>query len=109
MRLSLENPAKPGELRIFNQFTETFTVNELAERVQRVGNDLGFNVEIRSVENPRKEAEDHYYNPSHTGLLDLGLKPNYLSDEVLAQMMRLLLKHKDKIRSSYIYRKVKWK
>ncbi len=60
VRLSLENPAKQGELRIFNQFTETFSVNELAERVQRVGKGLGLQVEIKPVENPRKEAEDHY-------------------------------------------------
>jgi len=109
VRLSLENPAKTRELRIFNQFTETFSVNELAERVQRVGNNLGFNVEIKPVENPRNEAEEHYYNPKRTGLLELGLKPNYLTDEVLAQMMEFVLKHKNKIKQDQIYRKVKWK
>lgn len=108
VRLSLENPAKTGELRILNQFTETFSVNELAERVQRVGNNLGLNVEIRPVENPRKEAEEHYYNPRHTGLLELGLKPDYLTDEILSQMMEFVLKYKDKIKHDQIYRKVKW-
>ena len=108
IRLSLENPAKKGELRIFNQFTETFSVNELANRVQIVGNILGLNVEIKSVENPRKEAENHYYNPKHTGLLKLGLEPNYLTDDVLAKMMEFVLKHKGKIKKDQIYRKVKW-
>jgi UDP-sulfoquinovose synthase len=108
VRLSLENPARQGELRIFNQFVETFSVNELAEKVQRVGNNMDLNVTIQSVENPRVEAEDHYYNPVHTGLLELGLEPHYLTDEVLAQMIKAILKHKDKIKRDQIYRKVKW-
>jgi UDP-sulfoquinovose synthase len=108
VRLSLENPANHGELRIFNQFTETFTVNQLAEQVQRVGTSLGMNVEIKPVKNPRKEAEEHYYNPQHTGLLELGLQPHYLTDEVLAEMMEAVLKHKDLIQHGHIYRQVKW-
>ena len=108
VRLSLENPAKKGELRIFNQFTEAFRVNDLANRVKSVGNSLGLNVEIKPVENPRMEAEDHYYNPKHSGLLDLGLEPNYLTDDVLAKMMEFVLKHKGKIKKDQIYRKVKW-
>ena len=106
--LSLENPAKAGELRIFNQFTETFSVNELAHKVQGVGNNLGLDVEIKPLENPRKEAEEHYYNPKHTGLLELGLKPHYLTDEVLSQMMEVVLRHKNEINKHQIYRKVKW-
>jgi UDP-sulfoquinovose synthase len=106
--LSLENPPKKGELKIFNQFTEIFSVNKLANLVQRVGNGLGLNVEIKSVENPRKEAESHYYNSKHTGLLDLGLQPNYLTDDVLVQMMEFVLKHRDKIETDQIYRKVGW-
>ena len=108
MRLSLENPPEPGQLHIFNQFVETFSVNELAERVQRVGNQLGLRVEIRPVENPRIEAEDHYYNPTHTGLLELGLSPNYLTDEVLAQMIESVQQHKERIQAHQIYRKIKW-
>lgn len=108
IRLSIENPAEPGELRIYNQITETFSVNDLAEKVQKVGNDLGLSVEIRPVENPRKEAEDHYYNPSHTGLLELGLNPNFLTEKVLQQMMEFVLKYKDNIKRDQIYRQVKW-
>ena len=108
VRLALENPAPAGELRIFNQFTETFTVNELAERVVRVGKALGLPVEIKSVENPRKEAEDHYYNPAHTGLLNLGLEPNYLTDEGLAKLMTLVMSHREKIKRNTIFRGVKW-
>jgi UDP-sulfoquinovose synthase len=108
VRLALENPASSGELRIFNQFTETFTVNELAERVVRVGKTLGLPVEIKSVDNPRKEAEDHYYNPAHTGLLNLGLEPNYLTDEVLAKLMTVVMSHREKIKRNTIFRGVKW-
>jgi UDP-sulfoquinovose synthase len=108
VRLSLENPAKKGELRIFNQFIETFSVNQLAQKVQRVALSLGFKAEISTVENPRKEAEEHYYNPAHTGLLDLGLKPHFLTDEVLADMLEFAAKHKEKIRTEQIYRKVRW-
>jgi len=76
VRLSLENPPPGGELRIFNQFVETFSVNQLAEKVQQVGSRMGLSVRISHVENPRKESEEHYYNPTHTGLLELGLEPH---------------------------------
>jgi UDP-sulfoquinovose synthase len=108
IRLSLENPAKIGELRILNQFTETFSVLELAGKVQQVGASLGLNVRIQPVENPRQEAEEHYYNPKHSGLLELGLEPNYLSDDCLEQIMRFVLKHKSNIVRDQIFRQVKW-
>jgi UDP-sulfoquinovose synthase len=108
VRLSLESPAKEGELRIFNQFTETFSVNELAAKVQTSGTRLGLKVTIRNIENPRIEAEAHYYNPRHTGLIQLGLKPHYLTEEVLAQMMEFVVRHKKNITQDNIYRKVKW-
>jgi len=108
VRLSVENPADSGELRIFNQFTETFSVNDLAEKVREVGNQLGLDAKIEHIENPRIEAEAHYYNPKHTGLLDLGLKPHYLSEHVLLKMMEFVIKHKSQIRTEQIYRNVKW-
>ena len=108
VRLSLESPAEAGELRIFNQFTETFSVNELAAKVQTTGTQLGFKVAIRKIENPRIEAEKHYYNPRHTGLTQLGLKPHYLTEEVLAQMMEFVVRHKKNIKQDNIYRKVNW-
>lgn len=108
VRLSLENPAKAGELRIFNQFTETFSVNDLADKVQRVGNNMGLSVEIKPVENPRKEAEEHYYNPKHTGLLELGLRPNYLTDEIIAGMLETVMRYKENIQTGRIFRGVRW-
>ncbi len=108
VRLSLDNPAEKGELRIFNQFTETFTVNELAERVERVGNKMGLSVKVQHLENPRKEKEEHYYNPKHTGLLELGLDPNYLTDDVLEEMMSYVVNHKDRINTHKMFRGTKW-
>ncbi len=108
VELSIRKPADMGQYRVFNQFVETFSVNELARKVQDVGRQLGLNVEVRNIENPRKEAEEHYYNPVHTGLIDMGLKPHYLTDEVLAEMLEFVLKYKERINQGYILPRVKW-
>ena len=108
VELSVRNPAEKGQYRVFNQFVETFSVNELAEKVQRAGRQLGLNVEVKKIANPRKEAEEHYYNPVHTGLMDIGLKPHYLTDEVLAEMLEFVLKYRERINKGYILPRVKW-
>jgi UDP-sulfoquinovose synthase len=108
VRLSLETPADKGELRIFNQLTETFSVNELADRIFQAGKKIGLNVEIKNIENPRKEMEEHYYNPAHTGLLELGLKPHFLTQDVLIEMMNFVKKHKQNIAEHKIFRGTKW-
>lgn len=108
VRLSLENPCGEGELRIFNQFTETFSVNDLADRVRAAGAGMGLDVTVRSVPNPRIEAESHYYNPAHTGLLDLGLTPNYLTEDVIARMLDAVMRFRENIRTEQIFRRVKW-
>ncbi len=108
IELAARSPASNGELRIFNQLTETFSVNELAARVQRVATNLGFRVEIKSIPNPRKELEEHYYNPKYTGLRELGLIPHLLSDEVLADFIEKIVDYKDKIRVERIVPRVKW-
>ena len=77
MRLASERPADKGELRIFNQFTETFTVRELAELVRQSGKARGLDVQIQPIDNPRREMEEHYYNPAHSGLVELGLEPAF--------------------------------
>jgi UDP-sulfoquinovose synthase len=108
VRLSLQNPPQRGELRILNQFVELFSVNKLAEMVQRVGNQLGLKVQIRPVANPRKEAEEHYYHPVHQGLLEMGLQPHYLTDDVLAEMLETVGRFKGNIQEHKILRGVKW-
>jgi UDP-sulfoquinovose synthase len=106
--MSEKTPAKKGELRIFNQIMETFSANELAEKVQRIGNKLGYDVQIDHLENPRKEAEDHYYNPTYQGLIDMGVQPHYLTDEVLKDMFRTAEKYKENIRKDVIFRGIQW-
>src|ERR687887_1098006 len=80
VELATLNPADAGEYRVFNQFTEQFSIVELAELVQRAGKEHGLDVTIESIENPRVELEEHYYNAKHTKLVDLGLEPHFLSE-----------------------------
>jgi UDP-sulfoquinovose synthase len=106
--LAVEKPAAQGELRILNQFTEVFSVNQLAQRVHDVGRKLGLDVSIKPVANPRIEAEEHYYNPAHRGLLELGLTPTYLTDESLAAMIEQVLAHRGNIVADRIMRSISW-
>jgi UDP-sulfoquinovose synthase len=108
VHMSEKTPAKKGELRIFNQIMETFTANELAEKVRRVGNNLGYDVKINHLENPRKEAEEHYYNPTYQGLIDIGVTPHYLTNEVMEGMFRIVEKYKDNIRKDVIFKGITW-
>ncbi|PTN33803.1 NAD-dependent epimerase/dehydratase family protein [Desulfonatronum sp. SC1] len=105
---SAQTPARPGELRIFNQIMETFSVLELAELTRTVGRKHGHEVHIKSIDNPRKEAEEHYYNPAYQGLQDIGVTPHFLTEEVMEGMFRVVGKYKDNIRKDVIFRGVKW-
>jgi UDP-sulfoquinovose synthase len=107
--LAAAHPATKGELRILNQFTETFSINDLATRVQRVATGMGYKVDVQEVDNPRKELEQHYYNPAHHGLLDLGLKPHVMTDEVVAAMIARVAEHRERIVAERIMPRVRWK
>jgi len=103
-----ETPAEKGELRIFNQIMETFSANELARWVQKVGRKRGYDVRVDHLENPRKEAEDHYYNPTYQGLIDIGVEPHYLTDEVLAGMFAVVAQNRANIREDVIFKGIRW-
>jgi UDP-sulfoquinovose synthase len=75
LTLAVENPPERGDYRVFNQFEEVYDVTELAQKVQKIAGEMGIPAEIRNLENPRFEAEAHYYNPDHQHLLDLGYQP----------------------------------
>lgn len=105
---SEQTSAKRGELRIFNQIMETFSVNELAEMIRTVGEKLGYDVHVDHLENPRKEAEEHYYNPIYQGLIKIGVIPHYLTDEVTERMFHVVERYKENIRNDIIFRGVKW-
>lgn len=105
---SEKTPAKAGELRIFNQIMETFSVNQLAELTQSVGAQRGHTVEIEAVPNPRKEAEEHYYNPTFQGLKDIGVEPHYLTDEVMNGLFDVVERYRENVREEVIFRGIKW-
>jgi UDP-sulfoquinovose synthase len=108
VHMSEQTPAKAGELRIFNQIMETFSANELAEMTQRVGKKLGYKVTIDHLDNPRKEAEEHYYNPTYQGLIDIGVVPHYLTDEVMEGMFLVVEQYKNNIRKDVIFKGIRW-
>ncbi len=104
MAVAVQHPARPGELRIFNQITETFSVREVARRVQEAGRKRGLNVAVAHVENPRTEAEEHYYNPAYKALRELGVVPHPLDDEALDGMFEVVQLHAARIRPEIIFR-----
>jgi UDP-sulfoquinovose synthase len=109
VELAVLNPAERGEMRVFNQFTESFSIRDLAEEVQKAAVAIGLQVDIAEVDNPRTEAAEHYYNPTHTKLLDLGLKPTLLSDDLVTDTLQTLLKYKDRAILDAIAPRTTWK
>jgi UDP-sulfoquinovose synthase len=108
VELALLNPAEQGEMRVYNQFTESFSIRELAIVVQHAGKELGLDVAIGEVENPRTEAQEHYYNPTHTKLLDLGLKPTLLSDDLVTDTLDTLMKYQHRAVREAIAPRTRW-
>lgn len=109
VELAIATPAEPGQFRVFNQFTEMFSVKDLALMVKKAGTAMGLSVEIQNLENPRVEAEEHYFNAKNTKLLDLGLHPHYLSDSLLDSLLNFALKYRERVDVNQILPKVRWK
>ena len=103
VELALESPPDHGTYRVLNQFTETFSVLEMAQRVVDVSGAM-----IEHIENPRRESEDHYYHASNEGFRQLGLEPHVLTDDVLAQMIETVTRYRDRIDPACIMPAVKW-
>ena len=97
IELACLTPAAPGEFRVFNQFTEQFSVLELARLVQTAGAHLGYDVRIEHLPDPRVEKEEHYYNAKHSKLLDLGLEPHFLSESLLDSLMNIAVQYRDRV------------
>ncbi|WP_017655890.1 NAD-dependent epimerase/dehydratase family protein [Fortiea contorta] len=109
VELAIAHPAEPGDFRVFNQFTEQFSVGDLAMMVKKAGNAMGMNVEINHLDNPRIEKEEHYFNAKNTKLLDLGLQPHYLSDSLLDSLLNFAVKYHQRIDSAQILPTVSWR
>jgi len=108
VELAILNPARAGEYRVFNQFTETFNVTQLAELVVQQARKLDLRAEIEHLENPRVELEEHHYNPAHAKLLALGLEPHYLSDVLLESMLERVSRFQARIKREIIRPRVRW-
>jgi len=108
VELTVLNPARAGEYRVFNQFTETFSVCELAALVSQAASKLGLEVATHHLENPRVESEDHYYKPAHTQLHELGLQPHLLTEETLAEILGRIQGASYRVRKEIILPSESW-
>jgi UDP-sulfoquinovose synthase len=109
IEIACMNPAARGECRVFNQFTEQFSVLDLAELVRTAANELGLHVEVEHLPDPRVESEQHYYNAKHSKLIDLGLEPHFLSDALLDSLVNIAVKYRERIDSSMFLPRVNWR
>jgi UDP-sulfoquinovose synthase len=109
VELAVEHPADPGEFRVFNQFTEQFSITELAELVRTAGAEVGLDVRVDPIDNPRVESEEHYYNAKHTKLLDLGLEPHLLSETLIESMFSTIERHRDRVIRDHILPRDRWR
>jgi UDP-sulfoquinovose synthase len=103
------NPAERGEFRVFNQFTEQFSVLELAKLIKEVSRGLDLNVQIDHLPDPRVEAEAHYYNARHSKLADLGLEPHLLSETLVNSLINVAIRYRDRIDPAMFAPQVNWR
>jgi UDP-sulfoquinovose synthase len=109
VELAVANPPAAGDYRVFNQFTEQFSVWDIAELVQKAGAEFGIDVRVTPIANPRVEAEDHYYHASHTKLLDLGLKPHLLNETLIETMFSTIERFRDRVIDDHILPRDRWR
>jgi UDP-sulfoquinovose synthase len=109
VEIALANPPEASEFRVFNQFTEMFSVGDLALMVKKAGTAMGLKVEIQHLDNPRVELEQHYFNAKNTNLLDLGLEPKKLSDSLIDSLLNFATKYKHRVDKNQILPKVSWR
>jgi len=109
--LLIENPPDDGEYRVVNQFDEQYSVMEIANKVKKVGNEKGLNVEIKSKENPRLEAEKHYYKADHEKLKKLGFRRTHEIDDEIEIMLDDLIRYKERVeqKKEVIVKNIKWR
>lgn len=108
IQIAAEHPADQGQFRVFNQFTEEFSVLDLAEKVQRVANEEGLETRVTHLDNPRVEKEAHYFRATHTKLLELGLNPHLLTEDTLRDILYAGIEHKDRVIKENVMPGVTW-
>jgi UDP-sulfoquinovose synthase len=105
IRLASENPAEPGEFRVFNQMTETMSIREIAETIAK---EYPGTATIEHVENPRVEIYDHYYKVVHTALEELGLKPTLLSTTLIDHLFDVVERNRARVDMAAVMPTVRW-
>ncbi len=108
VELATLNPPAPGRMRVFNQWVERFSVLDLAHHVKKAAEQVGIDVSIAHYRNPRVEAEEHYYNPDHNELYQLGLKPHLLDDSLVESVIRRIVQYQDRIIKHSIVPRIYW-
>jgi UDP-sulfoquinovose synthase len=109
VEIAILNPPAKGEYRVFNQFTEQFSIMDLANAVREVGREVDLEVQIHHLPNPRVELEHHYYKAVNTHLLDLGLQPHYLNDTLMESIIHVVQNYKHRIKEHLILPHVNWR
>jgi UDP-sulfoquinovose synthase len=109
IEIACMNPAARGECRVYNQFTEQFSVLQLAHMVQDAGKKLGLTVKVDHLPDPRVEAEEHYYNAKHSKLIELGLQPHLLSNSLIDSLMNLAMKYRDRVDANVMMPRINWR
>jgi len=106
IQLACENPAARGEFRVFNQITEWMSITEIAETIARCSPDA---VRVEHIDNPRVEAEEHYYNVTHTKLPELGLVPHLLSDTLIDSLFEITKRYAHRVRVEALRPTIEWR
>jgi hypothetical protein len=111
LRIAIENPPRPGEYRVFNQFDAYYSVNELAELTHRVAKEFGLSPTIDHPANPRVETEQHYYNPLHDNLVGLGYRRTRALEDVVREIFHDLIRYRRRLeaRKHVVMPTVQWR
>ena len=109
VNLAAENPAKVGEFRVFNQFTEFCSLNEMAMKIKSFADNKKLVARIKNIKNPRIEDEEHYYNPKNTSLLSLGLKPVKFDEKQIESIFNTIKGNTDRVNIDTLDPNIKWK
>ena len=109
VKIASDNPPKSGEFRVFNQFSEFCSLNEIAERIEKYASTNKIKSKISHVKNPRIEDEDHYYNPKNTSLISLGLKPIIMNNQQIEKIYKVVKKNQDRVNLDTLNPDINWK
>jgi UDP-sulfoquinovose synthase len=109
VELAVENPPRPGEFRVFNQFTEVFTVNQLAAMVREAARTKGIEVAIQHLENPRHEPDELPYGVKPANLAAWGLSPHLLSEGMIREMLDYIAGAAARINRDVFLPRIKWR